>query len=63
MNGYNNKYGAYMNKEDKKNDIIFGIKKYSKVGLFSKVYLLEKELIEKYGMTEDEIDKAVFGEV
>ena len=60
MNGYNNRTGAQMTKEDKKNDIIFGIRKYMKVGMYSQVYLLEKELKTEYGMTSQEIEDAIY---
>ena len=57
MNGYSKKY---MKKSDKKKDIIKGIKKYLKVGMYDQVYLLEKELHEVYGMSYSEIEKAEF---
>ena len=60
MNGYSKKYGEYMNRSDKKKDIIKGIKKYLKVGMYNQVYLLEKELHEVYGMSYSEIEKAVY---
>lgn len=60
MTGYNKKYGAYMTKEDKRQDIIFGIKKYMKIGYWDKVILLERELVNEYGMTEEEIDMAIY---
>ena len=60
MNGYSKKYGEYMKKSDKKKDIIKGIKKYLKVGMYNQVYLLEKELHEVYGMSYSEIEKAEF---
>ena len=49
-----------MKKSDKKKDIIKGIKKYLKVGMYDQVYLLEKELHEVYGMSYSEIEKAEF---
>ena len=60
MNGYSKKYGEYMKKSDKKKDIIKGIKKYLKDGMYNQVYLLEKELHEVYGMSYSEIEKAEF---
>ena len=60
MNGYNKKYGAKMNKSDKKMDIIKGIKKYLAVGMYDMVTLKEKELHEVYGMSYDEIEEAIF---
>lgn len=55
-----NKYGAYMTKADKKEDIIFGIKKYMSVGMFDKVCLLEKKLMNEYNMTAEEIEDAIY---
>ena len=60
MNGYSKKDGEYMNRSDKKKDIIKGIKKYLKAGMYDQVYLLEKELHEVYGMSYSEIEKAEF---
>ena len=60
MNGYDKKYGAKMNKADKKADIIKGIKKYITVGMFDMVTLKEKELHEVYGMSYDEIEEAIY---
>ena len=60
MNGYSKKYGEHMKKSDKKKDIIKGIKKYLKDGMYNQVYLLEKELHEVYGMSYSEIEKAVY---
>lgn len=56
----NTKRGQVMTGEEKRNDIIFGIKKYLEVGMFDKVYLLEKELINNYGMTPNEIESAIY---
>lgn len=61
MNGYNKKYGAKMNKEDKKADAIKGAKKYLAVGMYDMVTLKEKELHEVYGMSYDEIENAIYG--
>ena len=61
MTGYSRKYGEYMTREDKKNDIIAGIKKYLEIGMYNKVTLLEKELINEYGMTAEEIENAIYG--
>ena len=61
MNGYDKKYGAKMNKADKKADIIKGAKKYLAVGMFDMVALKEKELHEVYGMSYDEIEEAIYG--
>ena len=61
MNGYDKKYGAKMNKADKKADIIKRIKKYITVGMFDMVTLKEKELHEGYGMSYDEIEEAIYG--
>ena len=58
MNGYSKKYGKCMKKSDKKKDIIKGIKKYLKVGMYDQVYLLEKALHEVQGMSYSEIEKA-----
>lgn len=60
MNGYSKKDGECMKKSDKKKDIIKGIKKYLKAGMYDQVYLLEKELHEVYGMSYSEIEKAEF---
>jgi hypothetical protein len=60
MNGYNNKYGAYPTKEDKRMDAIAGARKYLKIGMYDMVYLREKELHEVYGMTYSEIEKAIY---
>lgn len=49
-----------MNKSDKKEDIIKGIKKYLKVGMYNQVTLLEKELHEVYGMNYEEIEEAIY---
>ena len=61
MNGYNKKYGAKMNKEDKKMDTIKGAKKYLAVGMYDMVTLKEKELHEVYGMSYDEIENEIYG--
>ena len=61
MNGYDKKYGAKMNKADKKADIIKGIKKYIKVGMFDIVTQNEKDLHEVYGMSYAEIEDAIYG--
>lgn len=60
MNGYSKKYGEYMTKEDQKNDVIKGIKKYIETGMYNQVYLLEKELHDVYGMSYDEIEAAIY---
>ena len=60
MNGYSKKYGEYMNKADKKEDVIKGIKKYLAVGMYNQVTLLEKELHEVYGMSYGEIEEAIY---
>lgn len=60
MNGYSKRYGEYMSKEDKKNDVICGIKKYIEVGMYNQVYLLEKELHDVYGMSYDDIESAIY---
>lgn len=60
MNGYSKKYGEYMNKADKKEDVIKGIKKYLAVGMYNQVTLLEKELHEVYGMSYDDIESAIY---
>lgn len=60
MNGYSKKYGEYMNKADKKEDVIKGIKKYLEVGMYNQVTLLEKELHEVFGMSYDEIEEAIY---
>ena len=62
MNGYNKKYGEYMNKADKKEDVIKGIKKYLAVGMYNQVTLLEKELHEVYGMSYGEIEEAIYAQ-
>lgn len=54
------KNGAIFTKEEKRLDIIKGIKKYMAVGMFDKVYLLEKELMNEYGMTAGEIENAIY---
>lgn len=54
------KRGAIFTKEEKRADIITGIKKYLKVGMFDKVYLLEKELMNEYGMTAEEIESEIY---
>lgn len=61
MNGYNKKYGAKMNKEDKKEDTIKGAKKYLAVGMYDMVTLKEKELHEVFGMSYEEIENAIYG--
>ena len=60
MNGYNNKYGAYPTKEDKRLDTIFGARKYLAVGMYDMVTIKEKELHEVYGMTYEEIEEAIY---
>lgn len=60
MNGYSKKNGAYMTKDDKKADIIKGIKKYLAVGMYDMVTLKEKELHEVYGMSYDAIEAAIY---
>lgn len=60
MNGYSKKYGEYMTKEDKKQDVIKGIKKYIKVGMYNMVTPLEKELHEVYGMSYEDIESAIY---
>lgn len=54
------KYGAIFTKEEKRVDIIKGIKKYLEVGAFDKVYLLEKELMNEYRMTAEEIENEIY---
>ena len=60
MTGYSRQYGEQMTKEDKKQDIIKGIRKYLEIGAFEQVMLREKELISEYGMTEEEIEIAIY---
>ena len=60
MNGDSTNDGEKKKKSDKKKDIIKGIKKYLKAGMYDQVYLLEKELHEVYGMSYSEIEKAEF---
>lgn len=55
-----NKNGAYATKEDKRKDIIFGIKKNLEIGNYLRVELLEKELINEYGMTTKQIENEVY---
>ncbi len=54
------KYGATMTKEEKRIDTIKGIKKALSVGYYEKVMLLEKELMNEYGMTPAEIEMAIY---
>lgn len=54
------KYGAQMTKEEKRQDIIKGIRKYLKVGMYEAVYLREKELMSEYNMTPEEIERAIW---
>lgn len=60
MTGYNKKYGAYMTKEDKRQDIIKGMKMFLEVGAFDQYSLREKILLREYGMTEEEIEKEIY---
>ena len=54
------KTGLAFTKENKKYDIIYGIRKRNAVGNYIDAYELEKILLTKYGMTEAEIEHAVY---
>lgn len=54
------KYGMVFTKEEKRQDIIKGIKKCLEVGLYNEVYLKEKVLMNEYGMTAEEIEAAIY---
>lgn len=56
MSGYNNKYGAYMTKEDKRQDEIKGLKKYWELRHLTMIRLKEKVLHDEYGMSYSEIE-------
>ena len=56
----NTKYGQVFTKEEIRQDIIKGIRKYLEVGMFNKVYLLEQRLMKEYGMTASEIENEVY---
>jgi hypothetical protein len=60
MSGYNNKFGAYPTKEDKRLDTIYGARKYLAVGMYDMVYLKEKELHDVYGMSYEDIEAAIY---
>lgn len=55
-----NKNGAYATKEDKRKDIVFGIRKNLEIGNYLRVELLEKELMADYGMTAEQIENEVY---
>lgn len=56
----NTKYGQVFTKEEKRQDIINGIRKYIEVGMFDQVVLREKVLMNEYGMTAEEIENAIY---
>ena len=56
----NTKRGQVFTKEEKRQDIIKGIRKYIEVGLFNEAYLREKVLMKDYGMTAQEIENEVY---
>lgn len=56
----NTKYGQVFTKEEKRQDIINGIRKYIEVGMFDQVVLREKVLMSEYGMTAEEIENAIY---
>ena len=54
------KNGMAMTKEEERQDIIFGIKKYLNIGMYDKVTMLERILMKDYGMTANEIENAIY---
>ena len=56
----NTKCGQAFTKEEIRQDIIKGIRKYLEVGMFNKVYLLEQRLMKEYGMLPAEIEKKIY---
>ena len=58
----NTKYGQVFTKEEKRQDIIKGIRKYIEVGMYDAVVLREKVLMNEYGMTAQEIEDAIYAQ-
>lgn len=56
----NTKYGAVFTKEEIRQDIIKGIRKYLEVGMYDEVLLRERELMNEYGMSASEIEEAIY---
>ena len=56
----NTKYGQVFTKEEKREDIIKGIRKYIEVGMYKEVVLREKVLMNEYGMTAEEIENTIY---
>jgi len=56
----NTKYGQVFTKEEKRLDLIKGIRKYLQIGMYDRVTLAEKELMTEYGMTAAEIEEAIY---
>lgn len=56
----NTKFGPVFTKEETKQDIINGIKKYIDVGMFEAVLLRERVLMNEYGMSAAEIEAAIY---
>ena len=56
----NTKYGQVFTKEEKREDIIKGIRKYIEVGMYKEVVSREKVLMNEYGMTAEEIENAIY---
>ena len=57
MTGYSNKYGAYMTKEDKRQDAIKGLKKWWELRDLTMIRLEEKVLHDEYGMSWADIEE------
>ena len=54
------KFGTVFTKEETKQDIINGIKKYIEAGMFEAVLLRERVLMNEYGMSAAEIEAAIY---
>lgn len=56
----NTKFGTVFTKEETKQDIINGIRKYLESGMIDAVLLRERVLMNEYGMSAAEIEEAIY---